>query len=558
MYNVVTMFIDDATLTRNGKPYRRVLLRNSYRVNGHVRHDTLANLSHCSDEEIRAIKLALKYKGQLSPVGNLREEIGTRQGLAVGAVWVLHQLAKRLGLVKALGQGRTATLALWLVLANVIAPGSRLSAVRLAQQHAVCDLLALEAFNEDDLYQALDWLAEQQPAIEETLFAHRYASAGQAPVLYLYDVTSSYLEGDQNELGEYGYNRDGKKGKKQIVIGLLTDEEGWPITGEVFAGNTQDPKTFKAQINKLVQRFGVKQVTLVGDRGMIKTTQISDLKEEGFHYLTAITKPQIEALLKTDSLQWSMFDDDLVEVTTEEVRYIARRNPQRAEELAAVRRSKRARLEKYLAEKNAYLAEHPRARVETALKQAHAKAERLKIQAWATLTVAARCLALTVDEDTQRAAARLDGCYVIKTDLSPEVASSATAHARYKGLAELEYAFRTMKTTLLEMRGIFVRKATRTRAHVFVIMLAYLLAYQLRRLWQEVELTVEEGIAELASICALELTLPNQAACQVIPEPRPLGKRLLEKAGITLPDAIPHKGITVVTRKKLVPQRKPM
>jgi hypothetical protein len=150
----------------------------------------------------------------------------------------------------------------------------------------------------------------------------------------------------------------------------------------------------------------------------------------------------------------------------------------------------------------------------------------------------------------------LDGCYVIKTDLPPAVASSETAHARYKGLAEVEYAFRTMKTTLLEMRGIFVRKATRTRAHVFVIMLAYLLAYQLRRLWHEVELTVEEGIAELASICAIELTLSNQTTCQVIPEPRPLGKLLLEKADITLPDAIPHKGITVVTRKKLVPQRK--
>jgi transposase len=550
------MFIDDATFTRNGKTYRRVLLRNSYRLNGQVRHDTLANLSHCSDDEIRAIKLALKHKGQLSQLGDLHAEISTQQGLAVGAVWVLHQLAQQLGVVKALGQSRPAKLALWRVLASLIAQGARLSAVRLAQQHAVCDLLSLEAFNEDDLYQAMDWLDARQSTIEAALFSHRYATAGQTPTLYLYDVTSSYLEGEQNELGEYGYNRDGKKGKKQIVIGLLTDEEGGPITVEVFAGNTQDPKTFKAQIDKLVQRFGVKQVPLVGERGMIKTTQINDLKDEGFHYLTAITKAQIEALLKMDILQWSMFDEDLVEVTTEEVRYSVRRNPQRAEELAAVRQSKRARLEKYLTQKNAYLAEHPRARVETALKNAQAKAERLKIHAWATLTVEERRLALALDEDAQRAAARLDGCYVIKTDLPPEVASSETAHARYKGLAEVEYAFRTLKTTLLEMRGIFVRKATPTRAHVFVIMLAYLLAYQLRRLWHEVELTVEEGIAELASICAIELTLPNPITCQVIPEPRPLGKRLLEKAGIPLPEAIPHTGITVVTRKKLVPQRK--
>lgn len=550
------MFIDDATLTRNGKTYRRVLLRNSYRFNGQVRHDTLANLSHCSDEEIRAIKLALKHKGQLTHVGDLRKEVATQQGLAVGAVWVLHQLAKRLGLVKALGQSRTAKLALWLVLASVIAQGSRLSAVRLAQRHAVCDILSLDAFNEDDLYQAMDWLNERQSAIEATLFTHRYATAGQAPRLYLYDVTSSYLEGDQNELGEYGYNRDGKRGKKQIVIGLLTDEEGWPITVEVFAGNTQDPKTFKHQIDKLVHRFGVKQVTFVGDRGMIKTTQIGELEEAGFHYISAITKPQIEALLKTEVLQWSMFDEELVEVTSEEVRYIVRRNPQRAEELAAVRQSKLERLEKYLVQKNIYLAERPRAKVETALKHAQAKAEQLKIHSWAKLNVKERRLALEIDQDNKRAATHLDGCYVIKTDLPREAASPETAHARYKGLAEVEYAFRTMKTTLLEMRGIFVRKAPRTRAHVFVIMLAYLLAYQLRRLWHDVELTLEEGIAELASICAIELTLPNQTTCQVIPEPRPLGKLLLEKTGITLPEAISHKGIIVVTRKKLVPQRR--
>jgi hypothetical protein len=195
------MFIDDAPFTRHGKTYRRVLLRNSYRFNGQVCHDTLANLSHCSEEEIRALKLALKHKGQLTHVRDLRE-VGTRQGLAVGAVWVLHQLAKRLGLVKAVGQSRTAKLALWLVLASVIAHGSRLSAVRLAQQHAVCDLLGLEAFNEDDLYRARDGLDKQQLAIEAALFTHRYATAGQAPTLYRYEVTSGYLEGDQNELGE--------------------------------------------------------------------------------------------------------------------------------------------------------------------------------------------------------------------------------------------------------------------------------------------------------------------------------------------------------------------
>lgn len=161
-----------------------------------------------------------------------------------------------------------------------------------------------------------------------------------------------------------------------------------------------------------------------------------------------------------------------------------------------------------------------------------------------------------MNETQNNKAVRLDGCYLIKTDLSAERVSTDTLHARYKGLAEVEFAFRTMKTTLLEMRGIFVRKAHRTRAHVFIMMLAYLLAYPLRRCWSNIELTVEEGIAELASICAITLTMPNGVVCQIIPEPRPLGRCLLERLNITLPDAIPQRNVSVVTRKKRVSERK--
>jgi transposase len=550
------MFVDDATYRRNGKTYRRVLLRNAYRTQGKVRHDTLANLSQCSDEEIEALKLALKHKGRLAELGTLENNIGAQQGSAVGAVWVLNQLAKQLGITQALGAHRLATLARWLVFATLIEQGSRLSAVRLAQRHAVCDILNLDSFNEDDLYQAMDWLAQRQNDIEQKLFNHRYQNQAQPPVLYLYDVTSSYLEGDHNELAEYGYNRDGKKGKKQIVIGLMTDEQGWPITVEVFAGNTQDPNTVKRQIDKLAQRFGVKNVTFVGDRGMIKSLQISDLNAADFHYITAITKPQIEALIRAEVLQWSMFDEQLVEVFDDRIRYVLRRNPVRAEEIAASRQSKLQRLQCLLEKRNAYLQAHPKAKLETALRKVQSKAEQLKIHPWIEIKVKQRKLLIEINETENNNAARLDGCYVIKTDLSAQWASTDTIHARYKGLAEVEFAFRTMKTTLLEMRGIFVRKANRTRAHVFIIMLAYLLAYHLRRCWSNVELTVEEGIAELASICAINLMMPNGLACQIIPEPRPLGRRLLERVNITLPDAIPHRNVSVVTRKKLVSERK--
>ena len=555
-YSVVTMFIDDSTCTRNGKACRRVLLRNSYRAHGKVRHDTLANLSQCSDEEIEALKLALKHKGRLTDLGTLEDHFGAQQGLAVGAVWVLNQLAKQLGITQALGRSRAATLALWLVLATVIEQGSRLCAVRLAQRHAVCDILKLDRFNEDDLYQAMDWLAQRQSDIELTLFNQRYQNPAQPPVLYLYEVTSSYLEGEHNELGEYGYNRDGKRGNKQSVIGLLTDEQGWPLSVEVFAGNTQDPPTVKHQIDKLAQRFGVKKVTFVGDRGMIKSLQINDISAADFHYITAITKPQIEALIRAELLQWSMFDEQLVEVIDDKIRYVLRRNPLRAEELAAARQSKLQRLQRLVEQRNAYLQTHPKAKVETALKKVQSQAEQLKIHTWIEIKTKQRKLLIEINEAAKNHAARLDGCYVIKTDLAAELACTETVHARYKGLAEVEFAFRTMKTTLLEMRGIFVRKANRTRAHVFIIMLAYLLAYHLRRRWSDIELTVQEGIAELASICAMDLIMPNGVACQIIPEPRPLGQRLLQRLNITLPDAIPQRNVNVVTRKKLVSERK--
>lgn len=329
-----------------------MLLRNAYRSHGKVRHDTLANRSQCSDEEIEALKLALKHKGRLAELGTLKDHFGAQQGLAVGAVWVLNQVAKHLGITQALGHHRLATLARWLVVATVIEQGSRLSAVRLAQRHAVCDLLHLDRFNEDDLYQAMDWLAQRQNDIEQKLFNHRYQNPAQPPVLYLYDVTRSYLEGDHHELAEYGYNREGKQ---QIVIGLMTDEQGWPISVEVFAGNTQDPNTVKRQIDQLAQRFGVKNVTFVGDRGLIKSLQISDLNAADFHYITALTKPQIEALIRAEVLQWSLFDEPLVEVFEDPIRYVLRRNPLRAEEIAASRQSKLQRLQRLLEERNAYL-----------------------------------------------------------------------------------------------------------------------------------------------------------------------------------------------------------
>ncbi len=546
------MHIDDQTYQRNGKTYRRVLLRNSYRKNSKVYHDTIANLSKCSVEEIEAIKFALKNKKNLATLKVPAKKIQTHQGMSVGAVWLLYQLAKRLGIEKALGRRKEAKLALWMVISIVIGSVSRLSATRLAQSHAACDILRLDGFCEDDLYQVLDWLDVNQKQIEDRLFKNRYKN--KVPNLFLYDVTSSYFEGKKNELAAYGYNRDGKKGKKQIVIGLLTDDEGYPVSCEVFRGNTTDTKTFKNQVDKVAQRFGISKVTFVGDRGMIKSSQISMLSAEDY-FITAITKPQIEKLVKEGVFQVQLFDKTICEVIDGDIRYVLRRNPLREKEIQENRQRKLTAAKKLCVEKSIYLSEHPRAKMIVAKRQIKKYIDNLKIDKWSKVRAKRRSFSIEINDIELKEIEKLDGCYVIKTNLSAADVSKKTVHDRYKSLAEVEWAFRTMKTTLLHLRSIYVRKANRTRAHVFSIMLAYTIAFELRRLWHDLEVTIEEGIEELCSLCATEVII-DSVSVQTIPRPRESVQRFLDKASVTLPDAIPCRNANVFTRKKLSDERR--
>jgi len=455
---VATMYIEK---TNSRGKYTCYLLRETYRENGKVKHRTIANLSGCHEEEIQAMRLALKHKENLSQLISVTEAVSLRQGLSVGAVWLVFNIAKKTGITEALGNSRQGKLALWQVIARVIDQGSRLSAVRLAGSHAACDILGLEPFNEDGLYENLDWLDENQSKIEDRLFKSSYPN--QKPGLYLYDVTSSYLEGQYNELSAFGYNRDGKKGKRQIVIGLLCDETGRPLSIEVFVGNTQDTATVASQIQKVSQRFGGGDITFVGDRGMIKNRQIEDLAEYGFHYITAITKPQIESLINKGLIQMTLFDRHLAEIKTDAgIRYILRRNPERALEIRQSRDGKLASLRQMVKKQNDYLAEHPRASVDIALRKVNDRCEKLKVSKWAeavAVTVSDRKISLTTDQDVLAEIEKLDGCYVLKTDLKKQAASKETIHSRYQDLAQVEWAFRTSKTVQLEMRPVHVRLA---------------------------------------------------------------------------------------------------
>ena len=544
------MYVDSCT---SGK-YTRHLLRENYRQGGKVKHRTVANLSQCSQEEIRAIRLALKHKENLPALIEAAENLSLRQGLSVGAVWLVYDIARQLGIVDALGPSRQGKLALWQVIARIIDQGSRLSAVRLAGSHAAGDILGLAAFDEDDLYANLDWLCEHQAGIEERLF--KKLPTATSPGLFLYDVTSSYLEGVGNELSAFGYNRDGKRGKRQIVIGLLCDSSGRPLSIEVFPGNTQDPQTLASQIKKTARRFGGRKVTFVGDRGMIKSRQVEDLHGEGFHYITAITKPQIESLLTAGVFQMGLFDQELAEVETDQgVRYVLRRNPLRAEEVQACRQDKLRTLRKKVEERNSYLTEHPRARVEVAWREVRQRSETLRISKWVKISAAGRTLRLEVNEQPLADVSRLDGCYVLKTDLGREAASKETIHARYKDLSMVEWAFRTSKTVQLEMRPIHVRLASRTCGHAFVVMLAYRIVQELAKRWGDIDLTVDEGIGELATLCATEILIEGQPRCHQIPQARQSARRLLQAAKVRLPDVLPCSGVRVATRKKLPENR---
>ena len=534
--------------------YQSVLLRESYREDGKVKNRTIANLSRCKPGEIAAIKLALKYKDRLSELGSLKESVSLQEGPSIGAVWTVYQIAKRKGIEKALGKDFAGKLAMWQVIARVIEQGSRLSAVRLAQTHAACDVLDIRrGFDENDLYENLKWLADNQEVIEKKLFSVRREKA--KPEIFLYDVTSSYLEGTNNYFGEYGYNRDKKRGKQQIVIGLLCDEFGEPVSTEVFAGNTQDTQTFASQVKKAAERFGCERVTFVGDRGMIKIPQIKNLPE-GFHYITAITKPQINSLIDQGVVQIGLFDEDVFEVEDNDIRYILRRNPVRVEEIDESRMSKRKSVEKLLKKKNIYLHEHKKAKVETAIKDVNKKIVQLKIDKWLSVRSRERTLELEVDNEALEEVSRLDGCYVIKTDLPKDVADKQTIHDRYKDLTEVERAFRTFKTDFLEVRPVYVQTEKSTRGHVLVVMLAYMIVRLLRGAWQEFDLKVEEGLNQLSTLCSMEMKVKNQASCLKIPRPREKSRQLLKALDIRMPIALPHRKVRVVTRKKLVERRK--
>lgn len=534
----------------SGKVYRSVLLRESYRDGKKVKKRTIANLSNCSEEEINRIRFALQNKD--SPIQE-KSEIKTNkfeihQGRSVGGIYVLDRLATRLKITAALGNSFHAKLALWLIIARIIEQGSRLSATRLASQYDIASIIGLKrGFDENDLYDSLKWLSENQHRIENELFKR----TDNPKKFVWYDVTSSYLEGVSNELAAFGYNRDKKKRKRIIVIGLLCLAEGAPIAIEAFSGNTQDTQTFENQLIKLKERFGCESITMICDRGLIREKQKKLIKAYGFSYITALPMPQMQALIKNQLISLEDFTSDLKSVTSQGVRYIYRCNGDRAAETRRQRNERFETAQRKVSQENEKLTKKPNISAFLAKNRIQAVLKALCIEEWVDVRIVKRQLFLEIDTEKLDQKAKYDGCYIWTTDLSEAEFTNREIYESYKDLKYVEDDFRSFKTDFLEIRPIFVRSETSTRGHLVVIMLAHMILRELRAAWKDIDGTVEELLGKLNLLCMNNVKLPDGPLASYIPIPDEEGAKLLAAVNVALPRTLEELNVSVVTRTKV-------
>ena len=469
-----------------------------------VVHETLANLSKLPEPLIALVERYCKAERDGKPLDGVVGDGEVSVGPVYGPLAILRALAQEIGIERTLGRDRMGQLALFLVLARVIHRGSRLSAVRWAEDQAVAATLGIEPFDENDLYRALSALETRQAEIEEAL-----VPASGVGTVFLYDVSSSYFEGQKNELAAAGYNRDGKKFKKQIVYGLLTDALGEPVSVQVYVGNTADPSTVADQVEKLRDRFNAKDVVMVGDRGMLRGPARDLLGQRGFRYVTALTDPEIRTHLASGTLQLGMFDEKVVEVALPDgKRLMLRRNPKMTNRVRSKRSDQLEKVRAKVEERNALMDAKPKARTSTSLKHAEAWLKAYSLGEWVRAELQGRHVVLVVDEAAKEMCQGLDGCYVVISDVPSEAADAQTLWDRYGDLKKVERDFRTMKTTMLEIRPIFLRKAERTRAHALVAMLALKLVRALERRVTPVGLTAQDALDRLAAVRLVSLADP--------------------------------------------------
>lgn len=469
-----------------GKVYETFLLRRSMRVGKKVMKETVANLSHLPLELIDIIR---RYLAGETFVG-AKDFFQVERSLPHGHVAAVLGTLRGLLIDKMLGArpSRQKTLAVAMIVARIISPSSKLATARgIGPETLSTSLgatLGLQFVDVDELYRAMDWLVGRQDKIE-SLLTERHLSDGS---LVLYDVTSSYFEGRNRPLAKLGHNRDGKKGKLQIVIGLLCNAEGCPVSVTVFDGNTGDPKTLAPQIRKLRERFGLKRITLVGDRGMLTEARLrEDIRpEEGLDWITALRAPAIRELVNSGCLQPSLFDQtDMAEIASPDYpgeRLIVCKNPLLATERARVRQDLLSATEKDLSRIAGATARPIRPlRGEDKIGLRVGKVlNRFKVAKYFGVEITDHSFRFWRDEERIGQDAAIDGFYVIRTSAAEDSFSSLETVRMYKGLSQVERVFRSLKSVDLKVRPIRHHLEKRVRAHVFLCMLAYYVEWHMR------------------------------------------------------------------------------
>src|SRR6266511_2710211 len=471
--------------------YQRHLLRRSYREGGKVRKQTLANLSHLPEEAIAALRLVLAGKTMVDADAALQ----VQRSASHGHVAAVHTIARQLGLPDLLGPpGRGRDLAYALIVSRVVRPRSKLSTVGWWDDVTLGSDLGVAGASTDQVYAAMDWLADRQDQIEAQL-ARRHLHAGG---IAMFDLSSSWVEGTHNELAAFGHSRDGKRGKPQIEYGLLTDPAGRPVAVRVFAGNTADPTAFTEAVTTVQEGFGLQRLVLVGDRGMITSARIAALKQTGeLGWITALRATAIKKLAQDGGpLQLGLFDQqDLVEITSPDypgARLVACRNPLLAQERARKRADLLAATATLLAgvksQVDAGRLRDPdkiRVKADRALRK-HKVGKHLVVQ------IGQGSISWHRDQAKVNAEAALDGIYVIRTSVPAKTLDAPATVAAYKNLAFVERDFRHIKADDLDLRPIWHRLADRVRGHVLVCMLACYLAWHLRKAWAQLTFTDEQ------------------------------------------------------------------
>jgi len=485
------MHVSTTTRRSGDREYTATLLRRSYRQDGKVKKETLANLSHLPAEAIDAIRRVLAGETLMS----VEDAFEIERSLPAGHVNAALVMARRLDLAKVLDRSpcRERDLCMAMILGRVIGPGSKLGTVRTLGQSTLASELGVEGADEDDLYLAMDWLLERQEQVQDRLAA-RHLADGE---MVLYDVSSSYFEGRTCPLAKRGYSRDGKSGLAQIIYGLLCDTDGRPVAVEVFTGELHDDKTLTSQIAKLQDRFGLSRIVVVADRGMVTKANIELLAEaDGVGWITALKAPTIKKLARSGVFQPSLFDEqNLGEITDVEEfpgeRLVVCRNPLVGAQRARTREELLAATETDLAQ-IAHRVEHGTLLGADQIGLAVGPAlKRFRMKKHFQITITDTTFTYTRDTAGIAAEAALDGFYILRTSLTETDLTAGDVVRAYKNLEQAERAFGSLKGPELQIRPIHHHLETRVRAHVLICMLAYYLTWHLKAAWKPLLFTDE-------------------------------------------------------------------